>query len=192
MVMAPLAPGQLPADARRRAATLVDQGRFTQAAQLLDSALVQEPTAADSAVVRGLRLDLASALLLGGDYRRALREYEQLLGDLQRAVPPDHELINHCRFQAGICQVEVGETTVALRGFRALLTDEQRRHGPLDPQVLELRRQVGLLTASSGDVDTAVHALGALRDDLERVLGSVHPEVHDVQRIIHHLLSLRD
>lgn len=192
MVMPPVAPGQLPADARRRAATLVDQGRFTQAAQLLDSALVQEPTAADSAVVRGLRLDLASALLLGGDYRRALREYEQLLADLQHAVPPDPELINHCRFQAAICQVEVGETTVALRGFRALLTDEQRRRGPLDPQVLELRRQVGLLTASSGDVDTAVHALGALRDDLERVLGSVHPEVHDVQRIIHHLLSLRD
>lgn len=189
---APAAPDHPPADARRRAATLIEQGRFTQAAQLLDSALAREPSGADPAALRVLRLDLASALLLGGDYRRALREYEQLVDELQRAAPPDVELITHCRLQAAICRVEIGETTAALRNFRALLADEQRRRGPLDPQVLELRRQVGLLTATLGDVDAAVHALGALRDDLERAFGADHPEVLDVQRIIRHLLSLHD
>ncbi|MQA16599.1 MAG: protein kinase [Pseudonocardiaceae bacterium] len=186
---APTTPAEAPDDVRRRAAELVEQGRFTQASELLGEALAREDGPAETGP---LHLDLASALLLGGDYRRALALYQQLAGDLSESATADAELVAHCRFQAALCQVEIGELTAALDRFRSLLGDERRRLDELDPELFELRRQIGVLLASTGDVRGALAELEDLQGDLEGVLGRDDPEVHDLGTIIDRLRSLTE
>lgn len=186
---APTTPPESLDDVRRRAAELVEQGRFTQASELLGDALARE----NAPVGTGpLHLDLASALLLGGDYRRALALYQQLAGDLSESATVDAELVAHCRFQAALCQVEIGELTAALDGFRSLLADERGRLDELDLGLFELRRQIGVLMASTGDVGAALAELEDLQRDLEGVLGRDDPEVHDLGTIIDRLRSLAE
>lgn len=67
--------------ARRHAQRLIDEGRFTQAAEILAEAVAAQTRHGDAAQVRELRLDLASALILGGDYRHALPEYQTLIAE---------------------------------------------------------------------------------------------------------------
>lgn len=173
---------------RRRAAELVEQGRFTQAARLLDE-LLERGGAPEGA--GELHLDLASALLLGGDYRRALVVYQRLVDDL-RAPAADQDLITHCQLQAAICRVEIGELTTALDEFKSLFSDQRRRLGDVDPAVLELRRQIGLLMASLGNVGGALEWLEYPRGDLERLLGRDAQEVHDLRMIVERLRLLTD
>ncbi len=172
------------AELRRRAAELVDSGRLTQAASVLAGAL-DNASAHDQ---RDLRLEYASVLMLGGEYHSALPEYQRLVGEFSTV---DSELATHCREQAAVCRVELGDGTDALKDFRALLAERQRNVVPDDPELFEMRRQIGLLEASTGEAAAAHRTLRELLADSEHALGPQHPETLEVAEILRRLERAR-
>ncbi len=177
------------AAARQRAGELVDDGRVTQAAEVMLGAV--EPAAAaygqSHPHVLRLRLETADIWFLGGTYHRALPEYQRLTRELTSQHGAGNDVVLHCRRQAASCHAALGDTTEALRQFQTLLADQQQLLGSDDPETLELRHQVGLLLASSGDADAARGVLRELHTDQCRVLGDDHPETANVRELLTHL-----
>ncbi|TDU83152.1 serine/threonine protein kinase [Kribbella voronezhensis] len=165
------------ARARQEAAELVDQSRFTQAADVLD-ALAEPATHAfgsvDSEVV-SLRLELADVLFEGGNYRAAGPIYHQLGVDLATVRGPNDELVFRCRLQEATCQALIGQSDMAIEQLQALLSDENRVLGSNDSRTLELRRQIGLLQLGAGRIEESTELLGELLADLERLRGIEDP-----------------
>lgn len=167
---------------RDEAAELAEAGRLTQAAELLTGALVQ---AGDrpGPEVRGLRLQLANTLLLGGDYARALREYQVLIADVSGERGADDDDVLAWRVQVAICQAALGNIREALDELVPVLAIQQQRLGGLAPEVIELRRHLALLRASAGDVDQAKTGLQQLMAEL----GTTHPARPEIGDVLHRL-----
>ncbi|HEX5402061.1 MAG TPA: serine/threonine-protein kinase [Pseudonocardiaceae bacterium] len=175
-------------DVRDQAADLADEGRFTQAAELLAGFLASAPR--HGPAMLNLRLQLAGTLVLGGDYRRALPEYQRLARELAALRGEEDEEVLGCRTQIALCHAELGELTDAVREFRVILDVQRRVHGPSHTEVFELRRQIGLLLASSGDVSSATRELHNLLVDEERELGPEHPDVRNLRAVLRRLGEL--
>jgi tetratricopeptide (TPR) repeat protein len=176
-------------DVRDRAAALAEEERFSQAAEALGRAL---RSAIDGHGVRHpkileARLDLASMLLLAGDYRRALPEFDRLATDLAERLGPNDERVWYCRQQAATCQAEIGEATEALRSLRALLADQQRVLGAGATETFPLQHEIALLTAGVGDVDEARRQLQELLAHVRRVQGPDSPDASDIEALLAHL-----
>ncbi|WP_344917736.1 serine/threonine-protein kinase [Streptosporangium oxazolinicum] len=177
--------------ARKDAAALKAESRFSQAVEVLADALEGAARAfgpKDPAVI-DLRIELADALFLGGDYRRAAPEFRRLAADLAEREGPEHDLVLRCRLMEANCHAAVGETNLALTQLGALLDDE-RRFGVDEDRTLELRRQIGLLELGSGRRSRAKATLSDLLRDLERRYGPRHPTVDKVREILESLDDL--
>jgi eukaryotic-like serine/threonine-protein kinase len=169
--------------ARRKAASLVRQSRYSQAAEVL--AAVAEPAAralgsTDSDVV-SLRRELADVLFEGGDYRNAGPAYRRLATDL--ADRGDTELVFRSRLQEATCNALLGQTGLALRQLQDLRDDEQRAYGHDDPRVLELRFQIGLLQLGSGQRAAADATLRDLLSTVVRLHGPDHPTARRIREL---------
>jgi tetratricopeptide (TPR) repeat protein len=184
----PIADSDALADVRDQAADLADEGRFTQAAELLAGFLAAAPQ--HGTAMLNLRLQLAGTLVLGGDYRQALPEYQRLARELAALRGEENEEVLGCRTQIALCHAELGELTDAVREFRAILDVRRRVHGPNHAEVFELRRQIGLLLTSSGDVSSATRELHDLLVDEERELGPEHPDVRNLRAVLRRLGEL--
>lgn len=169
------------AHVRRQALDLAENGRFTQAAELLSRRL--RDAAEPPAELLNARLQLAHTLLLGGEYRRALPEFEVVVGILVDRDGPDDVEVLRCRVQIATCQAELGELTPAIAELNDVL-ERWNRLGDTGSELLDLRRQIALLLASSGDLDAAETALWALRRDKERLWGPAHPEVRELDDLL--------
>jgi eukaryotic-like serine/threonine-protein kinase len=172
--------------ARERAAELIRQSRYSQAAEVLSA--VMEPASrvlgdADDDVV-SLRRELAGVLFEGGDYRAAAPQFRQLAGDLADRLGPDTEQVLHHRMQEATCYALLGDTSRALQQLGDLLDDERRVLGEDHPRTLELRRQIGLLQLGAGRRDAAEQTLSGLLDDLTRLRGNEHAAVADVRDLL--------
>jgi hypothetical protein len=172
--------------ARREASKLIQQSRYSQAAEVL-AAVVQPASeilgSADDDLA-SLRLELANVLFEGGDYRRAAPAYGQLAADLARRRGSDADVVLRCRLQEATCHALVGETTQALRQLEDLLRDERKIFGEADPRTLELRRQIGLLQLGAGQRRAAEKTLQQLEADLTRLHGPGHPAVTAVTDVL--------
>lgn len=171
--------------ARSDARALIAESRFTQAADLL--AAIVEPAgqtfgAQDSSVIN-LRLELADALFLGGDYSRAASAFGKLAEDLAVRDGAGNDLALRCRQQQATCHAALGESSLALSKLNALLKDE-RRFGADEDRILELREQIGLLEFGSGNPSRAASTLKALLPDLERRHGAGHLKVARIREIL--------
>jgi hypothetical protein len=135
---------------RDRAVSLVDEGRITQAGQVLAAAT----RAAGDALGTGhpdvvdARLALAHVYLLGGDHRRALPELQHLLPDLTSHYGEDHDFVWDAKRSITACYAALGQHTQAVTNLRTLLTERRRARGPDDPELAEL---VVLLDRLGGD-----------------------------------------
>ncbi|MET9064020.1 protein kinase domain-containing protein [Streptosporangium sandarakinum] len=175
--------------ARKDAAVLKAESRFAQAADVLARAVgPARAHAPKDPMVIGLRVELADALFLGGDYRRAAPEFRDLARDLAERDGPGSDLVLRCRLMEANCHAAVGETSLALARLNELLEDEIRL-GVDEDRLLELRRQIGLLLLASGDRGRARTALGELLPDLERRYGSGHPTVGKVREVLRDLAA---
>jgi hypothetical protein len=132
------------ADVRRQALDLAEDGRFTQAAELLSRR--RRGAAEPPAEVLNARLQVANTLLLGGEYRQALPEFEAVASMLIERDGPDDVEVLRCR--------ELND-----------VLERWNRLGNGGSEVLDLRRQVALLLASSGDLAGAGTALQEPRRD---------------------------
>ncbi|MDZ5443418.1 protein kinase [Micromonospora sp. 4G57] len=179
-------------EVEERAWELAEEGRFTQAAELLETALrpVLKGHGAKQPRILELRLNLANLHVLAGAYRQALPEFTRLAADLAERPVPDQELIWHCRHQAAVCQAEMGEATAALRELQSLLADEQRVVPPDSPALFALRQQIAMIAAGLGDLAAARPMLLALSADVGRQYGVDAPAAAEVQALLTHLQRL--
>jgi len=172
--------------ARTQSAALLDQGRFAQAAEVLDDVIVTatEALGADSPRVLPLRSFWAAVLVIGGDFRRALPEFDALAAVYVRISGPDSQEALDCLRQAAYCRAELGEASAALRQFNEVLTRIRDRDGDATPTALDLRRNIGMLLLSEGKVAEATAQLSALHQDLLVVYGPDHEETQEVADVL--------
>ncbi|WP_308204533.1 protein kinase [Frankia sp. R82] len=172
--------------ARDEARALARASRYSQAAGMLTEAVerAERATGVAGADVLALRLELADVLFDGGDFHRATRGYELLVGELTRRDDRDSERLLHVRVREATCRAMTGDVERALAQLGAVLPDQEREFGVDDPRVLELRRQIGLLQLGAGLRTAAGETLTALLADIVRIWGPQHPMASAVGQLL--------
>ncbi|WP_330296736.1 serine/threonine-protein kinase [Streptomyces sp. NBC_00503] len=186
----PPRPSAPPAPARpdvpaavEEAKSLLDQGRLTQAVDILGGIL---PAAAQqhgehSTVVRSLRKQYAATLMDDGQYRRALPELRRLAEEFPAGDPRSLRF----RYDAAQCLEQLGEPAAALAEYRSLLPLFENHYANPDPGLpLEVRRRIAHLLLSLGDRPAAHDTLARLLFDAERLHGPAHPLSVEVRRTL--------
>ncbi|KUJ38387.1 serine/threonine protein kinase [Streptomyces sp. NRRL F-5122] len=168
--------------ARAQANALLEEERFTQAAEVLSD--VVEPAAlalgSDNSEVLDLRMDRAAVRFLGGDYRRALPEFDALASAFSRTAGPTSEKARSCHAQAAHCRAELGQVTVALQEFEAVLRQVRAVDSDASDEAIELRRAIGFLELSEGRLVEARRMLEPLHDDMCVVYGPDDEETVEI------------
>ncbi|WP_274383902.1 serine/threonine-protein kinase [Saccharothrix deserti] len=167
------------AEARDEAAELAMAGRFTQAAELLENFLAQADDQPRNQQ-RSARLQLANTLLLGGDYARALTQYELLVTEIGPERAADDSDVLHWRLQIAVCHAALGHVPKALAHLKPVLDIQQRQLGATHDEVVELRREAARLQASAGDVRGAAARVRSLLSDL----GPSHPQGAELRAML--------
>lgn len=177
-------------DAYARSKDLVDEERFTQAADALTAVIDAAATAlgAENPRVLGLRRQRGAVLMFGGDFRRALPEFDALAGAFARTAGPSSHDALECRRRAAHCRANLGQATVALREFQDVLEVVSEAEGDASETVPDLRRSIGILLFSQGRRAEAEGVLDALHEDMCLVLGEDHEETLEIAA---HLARLR-
>ncbi|MFF3017771.1 protein kinase [Streptomyces sp. NPDC057939] len=169
---------------------LLDQGRLTQAVDILGGIL---PAAAaehgeHSPVVRSLRKQYAATLMDDGQYRRALPELRRLADEF----PAGDAQALRFRYDAAQCLEQLGEPAAALAEYRSLLPLFENHYANPDPGLpLEVRRRIAHLLLSLGDRQGAHDTLVRLLFDADRVHGPGHPLPVEVRRTLQWLGQVR-
>ncbi|KPI26337.1 serine/threonine-protein kinase [Streptomyces sp. NPDC086989] len=172
------------------ARSLLDQGRLTQAVDILGGIL---PAAAaehgeHSPVVRSLRKQYAATLMDDGQYRRALPELRRLADEFPAGDPQSLRF----RYDAAQCLEQLGEAGAALAEYRSLLPLFENHYANPDPGLpLEVRRRIAHLQLSMGDRVAAHDTLARLLFDADRIHGPAHPLSTEVRRTLHWLSQVR-
>ncbi|MGY4680326.1 protein kinase domain-containing protein [Micromonospora aurantiaca (nom. illeg.)] len=165
---------------------LLDDERYTQAAEALQQVI--EPAAAalgaESPRVLALRQRRAAILVIGGDFRQALPEFDALYSAFTRTSGPTSDEALACLRQAAHCRAELGQATVALRHFRQVLAHIRAAEGDVSSAALELRRNISMLLLAEGNVDQAVTELVPLHEDLSLVYGNDHEETQEIADVL--------
>ena len=165
---------------------LLAEERYTQAAEALQQAI--EPAAValgvESPRVLVLRQRRAAILVIGGDFRRALPEFDALYAAFVRTGGPAGDDALACLRQAAHCRAELGQASVALRQFRQVLTHIRAVEGDVSSDALELRRNIGMLLLTEGSVERALDELVPLHEDLSLVYGPDHEETREIAEVL--------
>ncbi|MEV4565145.1 serine/threonine-protein kinase [Nonomuraea sp. NPDC049419] len=173
----------------RQANALLDEDRYIQAADALEGAIASgaEAVGARHPRVLALRIKRAAALFLGGDYRRALPEFDALAAAYESTEGPMSDIVLDCRRQAADCRAQLGQATTALKEYREVLDLVREKESDTSETAIEVRRSIGALLATEGEIHAARGVLTALRDDLQLLLGPEHPETQEVEEMLKHL-----
>ncbi|MFE2141842.1 protein kinase [Streptomyces sp. NPDC059456] len=172
------------------ARSLLDQGRLTQAVDILGGIL---PAAAaehgeHSPVVRSLRKQYAATLMDDGQYRRALPELRRLADEFPAGDPQALRF----RYDAAQCLEQLGASGAALAEYRSLLPLFENHYANPDPGLpLDVRRRIAHLQLSMGDRVAAHDTLARLMFDADRIHGPAHPFSTEVRRTLHWLSQVR-
>ncbi|NJP32853.1 serine/threonine protein kinase [Micromonospora sp. HSS6-12] len=165
---------------------LLAEERYAQAAEALQQVI--EPAAAtlgiESPRVLALRQRRAAILVIGGDFRQALPEFDALYSAFARTGGPTSDDALACLRQAAHCRAELGQATIALRQFRQVLTHVRATEGDVSSDALELRRNIGLLLLAEGNVEQAMAELVPLHEDLSLVYGTDHEETQEIADVL--------
>lgn len=173
-------------DAYARSRDLVDDGRFTQAADVLKAAIGPAATVlgVQNRRVLGLRRRRAAVLMAGEDYRRALPEFDALAAVYTRTEGPSSHEALECRRGAASCRANIGEAAAALREFQAVLELVSHAEGDASETALDLRRNIGVLLYTEGDRATAEGVLDALHEDMCVVLGEDDEDTREIADLL--------
>lgn len=136
---------------QQHATRLVEDGRVTQASQVLADATwaaaaalsVNHPEVVDA------QLSLANLYLLGGDHRRARAEFERVIPELQRYLGPSHPLVRGAKRSVAECYAAQGDLARARSGLQGLLDELEPSAEPWDPELAELREELRRLGEES-------------------------------------------
>jgi len=172
--------------AAAQAKELAEDGRFAQAAEVLQAVIAPaaEALGAESPRVLNLRKRRAAILVVGGDFRAALPEFDALASAYQRTAGPNSPDALDCQAQAARCRAELGQATAALDQFRSVLERVRAAEGDASETALELRQDVGVLLLSEGRTREAVDILQPLYEDLCLVYGPDDESAQEVADIL--------
>lgn len=173
-------------EARNRYRELMEDGRFTQAAEVAGetAALAVRVLGRDNQQALDLRKRRSVALFLGGDVRAALPEFASLARAYARVDGPQSENALSCRAQAARCQAKLGQATEALGELRLVFAGVQARDSDVSDEAIELRRDIGELLLAQGSLADALAVLEPLRDDLAVVYGPEDEQTSEVAEAI--------
>ncbi|MEU9107271.1 serine/threonine-protein kinase [Streptomyces xanthophaeus] len=169
---------------------LLDQGRLTQAVDILGGILPAAAAehGAHSPVVRSLRKQYAATLMDDGQYRRALPELRRLADEFPAGDPQALRF----RYDSAQCLEQLGEPAAALAEYRSLLPLFENHYANPDPGLpLEVRRRIAHLLLSLGDRPAAHDTLARLLFDAERLHGPAHPFPAEIRRTLQWLGQVR-
>lgn len=149
MASAPTAAADVLNRQRERAVALVDEGRVTQASQVLAAAAEAAATlmGSDHPEVVDARLALVHVYLLGGDYRRALPELRGLVPDLGKHYGHGHDFVWSAKRSIVECLVALGDHVEASAAVQELLAERRASFGGQDPERAELEELMNRLRA---------------------------------------------
>ncbi|TWJ30915.1 hypothetical protein [Micromonospora sagamiensis] len=161
---------------------LLAEERYGQAAAALHEVVERVATVlgTEHPRVLALRQRRAAILVVGGDFRTALPEFDTLASAFARTQGPTGDAAMACLRQAAHCRAGLGQVTTALRQFRQVLTHVRAAEGDVSTTALELRRDIGLLLLAEGDVEAAKAEFVSLYEDLGVVYGPDHEESQEV------------
>ncbi|MET9430468.1 protein kinase [Streptomyces sp. NPDC003036] len=173
-------------DAYARSADLAEKGRFSQAADVLKAVITTAASAlgAHNPRVLGLRRQRAAVLMAGGDFQRALPEFDDLAAVYSRTAGPAGESTLECRRHAAHCRANLGKVTDALREFQDVLEIVSEVDGDASETALDLRRSIGLLLFSEGRRTEAEGVLDALHEDMCVLLGEDDEETREIAGLL--------
>jgi tetratricopeptide (TPR) repeat protein len=156
---------------------LLEEERFSQAAELLGRAVAGAADRLPDTDPRLLRLRLAfaTALYAGGDFRRALPELDDLADLLTDLRGPTDEQALACRRQAAHCHGELGEFDEALRDVLLLRQPTAARYGETSDNAYELSLDIARFQAAAGHTEAARQTLRQLQTNAQPRLGPRHP-----------------
>jgi eukaryotic-like serine/threonine-protein kinase len=161
---------------------LLEEERYAQAADVLGEVI--EPAALsvgeEHKQVLALRRRRAAIQALGGDYRAALPEFDDLAAAHARTAGPNSEQARGCRAQAARCRAELGQMTDALAELKRLLAVARSVDSDVSEEALDLRQNIGELLFSQGRAAEAAEILGALYQDVCVVYGSGHEIAEEI------------
>lgn len=168
-----------------RAGQLAKQKRFTQAVDVLTTALAR---ADDEALVIDLTLPLAHVRFLAGAHSEALKLFQQVAEGLARRLGAEDVEVWRCLYYVAQCRMELGETTAAVGAFSAYVQQppDQRDEEAVDRH-LEALAQIMRLEAGSERFAKARAAAVTLRAATRRYRGSSAGELADIDGFIERL-----
>ncbi|MEV5409549.1 protein kinase [Thermopolyspora sp. NPDC052614] len=189
---APAAPEFSEADlvaAGHRAEELALEGRFSQAIELLETALAGAEGVLPRAhpTVFAIRMRLAESLFAARHYRQAAAEYEEILPELARMLGAHHPTVLASRFNETLCSAALGEDEQALDQMRSLAQEMSDALGARSPLTLEVRLELGELLVKVGDHNGAREVLRTLLPDMRAVHGAGHPDTQHAQALLENL-----
>ncbi|MEH1017454.1 serine/threonine-protein kinase [Micromonospora sp. CPCC 206060] len=172
---------------------LLAEERYAQAAEALHEAVdrAAKVLGAEHPRVLALRQRRAAILVIGGDFRTALPEFDALASVFARSQGPTGDAAMACLRQAAHCRAGLGQATTALLQFRQVLAHVRVAEGDVSTQALELRRDIGLLLLAERHVEAANAEFVSLYEDLCVVYGPDHEETRIVGDLLTRL-SLTD
>lgn len=165
---------------------LLEDERFAQAAEVLQEVITPagEALGAENPRVLKLRTRRAAILIVGGEFRTALPEFDALASAYRRTVGPNSKQAMDCMRQAAHCRAELGQVTAALGQFRAVLDQVRAHEGDASEAALDLRQNIGVLLLSESHTQEAVAVLRPLYEDLCLVYGADGEEAQEVAGIL--------
>lgn len=168
---------------QERAVELIGEGRFSLAEEALNEIIPGAVHAfgADDRDVLELRRAHAVSLFLGGDYRRALPEFDALAEAFGRVQGERGLDALECRGQAAYCRMELGDTTDALDELAEVVAGYRALGMSTDGDVLVMRLRVVWLLAAAGRFTEAEDALPTLDEDVRATLGPDDQLTRDVR-----------
>ncbi|WP_329584622.1 protein kinase [Kitasatospora sp. NBC_01250] len=172
-------------EAYNHAVSLVEDERFSQAAEVLAEVLAGAAARGEhDPRVLEIRRTRAAALFLGGDYRQALPEFDVLAEAYIALGGPDDVEALDCARQAAYCRAELGDSVEALVQCQSVLARVRARYGEHDEETFGLRRHVGLLLSAAQRRSEAIAELEGLMIDMTARYGAEDQETMEIRDLL--------
>lgn len=173
-------------DAFEQSTALLDEARYAQAADVLEAAIhpAAEVLGAENPNVLQLRMRRAAAMVIGGDYREALPEFNALETAYSRTAGPTSDNAVQCLLQAAYCRAELGQIPQALQQLHEVLDRIRETAGDASETAQQVRLDIGKLQLAENNVPDAHRTLQALHDDLRLLQGQEDELTQEVAALL--------
>ncbi|MCX4751154.1 serine/threonine-protein kinase [Kitasatospora sp. NBC_01287] len=168
-----------------RAARLAQEGQFTQAVDVLDSAIAR---ATDPELREGMQFSLAQVKFLAGSHREALALFEPLAHEYTNRYDGDDEQAQLCWYYTAQCRMELGEASAAIRAF-----DHVAENTPASDDEDAVNRHLDTLArlmslyAATENLPQALDIGDRLRTETSHLRGSDWPGLAQIDAYLHRL-----